>query len=466
MINAQNLDRLLRKYEGHGPRYTSYPTALHFDESIGAEHYIEQVQLSNQLPMPRPLSLYLHVPFCQSLCYYCGCNKVVTRKTSRADEYVELLSQEISLRAKAFADDRLVQQIHFGGGTPTYLRLGQIRELLEVIAQSFHLGLPQNLEMGIELDPRTVSPEDLEALAGMGFNRFSLGIQDFDLSVQKAINREQSLEQVQALVDKSRELNVSSLSFDVIYGLPKQTQESFARSLEQVVALKPDRIALYNYAHMPQRIPSQRLIKTEDLPSGAEKLAIFSDSIIRLTAAGYEYIGMDHFALPEDGLSKALENGTLQRNFQGYSTNGECDLVGMGVSAISKVNDGYSQNVAEISAYRDQINSMNLPIAKGLVLGRDDLLRADLIQRVMCSGLLDYDEISQEHDVRFEEYFASELDCLADLAEDGLLVQTSRGFRVAELGRVFLRNIAMIFDAHLRAAPNDTGAEVRYSKTV
>ncbi len=466
MINAKNLDRLLRKHEGHGPRYTSYPTALHFDETVGVEPYLEQVQLSNQLPLPRPLSLYLHVPFCQSLCYYCGCNKIVTRKTSRADEYVELLSQEISMRAKAFADDRLVQQIHFGGGTPTYLRLGQIRELLEVIAQSFHLGLPHSLEMGIELDPRTVSPEDLEALVAMGFNRFSLGIQDFDLGVQKAINREQSLEQVQALVDKARELNIDSLSFDVIYGLPKQTRDSFAHSLDQVVALKPDRLALYNYAHMPQRIPSQRLIKTEELPSGAEKLAIFSDSVISLAKAGYEYIGMDHFALPEDGLSKALKDGSLQRNFQGYSTNGDCDLVGIGVSAISKVNHGYSQNVAEISAYRDQITCKNLPVAKGLVLGRDDLLRADLIQRVMCSGELDYDEISQEHDVRFEDYFSNELDAVACLASDGLVELYPRGFKVTELGRVFLRNIAMIFDAHLRAAPNDIGVEVRYSKTI
>lgn len=463
---VEGLKPLLNKYDVYGPRYTSYPTALQFSESFNEENYQRHAQESNELLVPKPLSLYLHIPFCHSLCYYCGCNKIVTHKPQAATNYLDYLFREIEMQSRYFADDRLVQQIHFGGGTPTYLTNNQLREVLEVIAQSFHLGLPDKLELGIEIDPRSITVEQVEELIDMGFNRISIGVQDFDGAVQKAINRIQSYESIEQIINAARDKQLNSLSLDIIYGLPKQTQESFDETLDQVIALRPDRIALYNYAHMPQRIPSQRLINEKDLPGPDQKMAIFLSSVQRLTAAGYVYIGMDHFALPEDRLSQALEDGSLQRNFQGYSTNAECDVIGMGVSAISRVNDCYSQNAPQLSAYRDSISKNRLPIVKGVSLSDDDKIRASAIQRIMCSGEILFSDFNEQHDIFFHQYFKSELANLSGLVQDGLLAISEKHLRVTQKGRLFLRNIAMIFDAYFSQTSLQNTEQPRYSKTL
>ena len=466
MINADQLNDFLLRYEGYGPRYTSYPTALHFRDDFPLNSYLEQVTESNQHPVPKSLSLYIHVPFCASLCYYCGCNKVVTRNMSRADEYIELLSKEIALKAPLFESGRLVEQIHFGGGTPTFMSTDQIKEILELLAQSFHFGLPQKLEMGIEIDPRSVTVDDIDELVGLGFNRFSFGIQDFNPEVQKAVNREQSSEQIEALVTRARALGVSSISFDLIYGLPKQTRASFDETLKEVLRIKPDRLALYNYAHMPDRMPAQRLINAEELPSSAEKIHILSDSIVGLGDEGYTYIGMDHFALPSDSLVKAQENGSLQRNFQGYSTHAETDLIGLGVSAISKVNHSFSQNVTKISEYREKLANDELPLYKGLIMSSDDIVRSDLIQRIMCGEFISKAAFGNEHLIDFDTYFKRELENLSQFVEDDLVLLNNDGIQVTELGRVFLRNIAMTFDHYLARGEQQNVEIPRYSKTV
>lgn len=465
-VETQELAPLLSKYDVYGPRYTSYPTALQFTESFGENDYVHHAQSSNELPVPKPLSLYIHVPFCESLCYYCGCNKIVTKKKEAAVGYLDYLYREIEMHGRHYQDDRLVQQIHFGGGTPTFLSPAQLREVLEVIAQNFHLGLPDSLEIGIEIDPRSVSADDMQELLKIGFNRISIGVQDVDPVVQKAINREQSIAQIERSIQVARDNHVDSLSLDIIYGLPKQTLESFKSTLDEVIRLRPDRIALYNYAHMPQRIPSQRLILTEDLPSTQDKLDIFTESIRRLTDAGYVYIGMDHFALPDDSLSKALENGGLQRNFQGYSTHADCDVLGIGVSAISRIGDGYSQNVTELSRYRDLIDKQKMPIKKGVNLSADDRIRADLIQQIMCDGKVDYSVFGDVHDIFFHQYFNEELSRLDSLAKDDLIKLSDTGFFVTPKGRIFLRNIAMIFDAYFNQIDLQNTEQPRYSKTL
>ena len=466
LVATEDLAPLLNKYDVYGPRYTSYPTALQFSESFTEADYRYQALSSNEHPIPKPLSIYIHVPFCKSLCYYCGCNKIITHKNQMANDYLDYLYQEIEMHAKHYEHDRLLQQIHFGGGTPTFLKPQQLREVMEVLAQSFHLGLPDTLEIGIEIDPRTVSAEEMHELTVMGFNRISIGIQDFDPNVQKAINRIQSKEQVEAVITSARANKVNSISLDIIYGLPKQTRESFSNTLDEIIEIKPDRIALYNYAHMPQRIPAQRLIHTSDLPNTEEKLAIFTDSIKRLTEAGYIYIGMDHFALPTDSLAKALTNGGLQRNFQGYSTHAECDVIGVGVSAISRVNDGFSQNVTEISKYKEAISKGHLPIKRGVTLSKDDRIRSDLIQLIMCDGKVDYSKFGTSHDIFFHRYFKEELSSLYDLESDGLITLSEYGFSVTDKGRIFLRNIAMKFDAYFNQTTLQNTEHPRYSKTL
>ncbi len=463
---ASALAPLLMKYDVCGPRYTSYPTALQFSEQFTEQDYLQQVQASNQHPLPKPLSLYLHIPFCRQLCYYCGCNKIITHKTSMVEEYLEYLYREIEMQGRHFADDRLVQQIHFGGGTPTYLKPSQLREILEVVAQAFHLGLPDSLEIGIEIDPRSVTAQSVTELVETGFNRVSVGVQDFDSDVQAAINRVQSKQQVEAVVKHARQAGVKSVSLDIIYGLPLQTKSGFVRTLDQVIDLRPDRIALYNYAHMPDRIPSQRLISSDAIPSRDEKMSIFTQSIERLTSAGYVYIGMDHFALPEDSLAKAMKNGGLQRNFQGYSTHAECDVVGLGLSAISRVNDSYSQNFGELSRYKTRIDSAELPIAKGLTLTEEDNIRADVIHAIMCKGEVDFSALGSQHNIFFQPHFQDELARLSELEKDGLVLETDSGFSVTETGRLFLRNIAMEFDAYLNQNTIHESHKPRYSRTL
>lgn len=466
LVETKDLVPLLHKYDVHGPRYTSYPTALQFTENFGQDDYQLHANHSNQHPVPRPLSIYVHIPFCKSLCYYCGCNKIVTHKSEAGEEYLDYLYREIKQHAKYYESDRFLQQIHFGGGTPTFLSVSQLRETMEVIAQSFHLGLPDSLEISIEIDPRTITKSKMTELVKIGFNRVSIGVQDFDEDVQEAINRVQSKEQVESVIESARENLVDSISIDIIYGLPKQTRESFSRTLDEVIRIRPDRIALYNYAHMPQRIAAQRLIHSDDLPSTEEKVAIFTDSIRRLTEAGYIYIGMDHFALPEDSLAIALKKGGLQRNFQGYSTHAECDVIGVGVSAISRINDGFVQNVTEISKYKDLIDKGVLPIKKGINLSPDDRIRADLIQQIMCDGVVNYSDFGQAHDIFFHRYFGNELKDLNDLAQDGLITVSDAGFSVTSKGRVFLRNIAMKFDAYFNQSGLHKTEQPRYSKTL
>ena len=466
LVATEDLAPLLNKYDVYGPRYTSYPTALQFNDGFTQADYRDQALFSNELPIPKPLSIYIHIPFCKSLCYYCGCNKIITHKNQMANDYLDYLYQEIKMHAEYYESDRLLQQIHFGGGTPTFLKPQQLREVMEVLAQSFHLDLPDNLEIGIEIDPRTVTENEMRELITMGFNRISIGIQDFDPEVQKAVNRVQSKEQVEAVIASARENKISSISLDIIYGLPKQTRISFSNTLDEIINIRPDRIALYNYAHMPQRIPAQRLIHTTDLPNTEEKLAIFTDSIKRLTEAGYIYIGMDHFALPSDSLAKALDSGGLQRNFQGYSTHAECDVIGVGVSAISRVNDGFSQNVTEISKYKEAISKGHIPIKRGVTLNKDDRIRSDLIQQIMCDGSINYSQFSESHDIFFHQYFREELCSLYDLEVDGLIQMTDQGFIVTNKGRIFLRNIAMKFDAYFNQTTLQNTEQPRYSKTL
>ncbi len=466
LLSSEDLAPLLHKYDVYGPRYTSYPTALQFNESFCEKDYQLQALSSNELPIPKPLSVYIHVPFCKSLCYYCGCNKIITHKNQLAHDYLDYLYREIEMHAKHYQNDRLLQQIHFGGGTPTFLKPQQLREIIEVLAQSFHLGLPDTLEISIEIDPRTVTSDEMHELITMGFNRISIGIQDFDPDVQKAINRVQSKDQVEAVIASARKHKVNSISLDIIYGLPKQTRTSFSKTLDEIIDIRPDRIALYNYAHMPQRIAAQRLIHTSDLPNTEEKLNIFTDSIQRLTEAGYIYIGMDHFALPTDSLANALKNGGLQRNFQGYSTHAECDVIGVGVSAISRVNNSFSQNVTEISKYKEAISKGHLPIKRGVSLTKDDRIRSDLIQQIMCDGQIDYSQFGAEHDIFFHRYFQEELTSLYSLQEDGLIQLSDQGFAVSAKGRIFLRNIAMKFDAYFHQTTLLNTEQPRYSKTL
>lgn len=457
---------LLEKYGVHGPRYTSYPTAPHFSTKFGAQQYVDSVLRSNDDPLPKPLSLYIHIPFCHSLCYYCGCNKIVTPDMSKAEIYLDYLYREIALHSQLYNGDRLVEQIHFGGGTPNFLSVEQLEEVMAVLAQHFHFGLPGNMEVGIEIDPRVVSAEDVKHLASIGFNRISIGVQDFDPAVQKAVNRVQSRQQVLGVMQAARESAVQSISVDLIYGLPEQTVSSFDATLDEIIAAKPDRVALYHYAHMPQAITAQKMIDERALPSADVKIAIFDRSMQRLRQAGYVYIGMDHFALPQDSLAQGLETGDLHRNFQGYSTHADCDIVGVGVSAISRIGDSYSQNQRNLSAYMKALDEQSLPVQHGLVLDADDRLRADVIQQVMCSGKVLYEALGGLHHVYFDQYFALELESLKPLQEDGLLVLNDEGFSVTEKGRLFLRNIAMVFDAHLAAKTHTLRGKPLFSKTL
>ena len=465
-IDSNHLQDIIHKYQVNGPRYTSYPTALEFNEKFSEQDYSSQAFSSNQFLVPKPLSVYIHIPFCESLCYYCGCNKVVSRKKGIADDYLEYLYKEIEMQSELFEGDRLLEQIHLGGGTPTYLTTKQLEELLGVLAQHFHLALPNKLELGIEIDPRSVDEKSIKELTALGFNRISIGVQDFDPDVQKAINRIQSKQQVITVIDAVRLNGVKSVSLDVIYGLPQQTPESFRNTIDEVIAIRPSRIALYHYAHMPKQINSQRLIDENTLPDSTDKITMFSETIIRLMDAGYIYIGMDHFALPDDSLAKALTDGGLQRNFQGYSTHAACDIIGLGVSAISSVNNAYCQNAKSISAYKQMLDKKLLPIVKGIALEEDDLIRSALIQELMCQGRVDYQAFSKRYHINFKQYFTAEIETLDYLAKDALVQFEDHGFRVTDQGRFFLRNIAMVFDAYLPKIGLQKVNESHYSKTL
>jgi len=446
-------EELIVRYDGRGPRYTSYPTAMQFDDGFAAADYRRQVSLSND--SGRPLSLYVHIPFCESLCYYCACNKIVTRNAARIDNYLRSLYAEISMQAALFDRGRSVEQVHFGGGTPTYLSDLQLRDLMNELRSAFAFDDSEAREFSIEVDPRSVDATSMGLLAELGFNRLSLGVQDFEPSVQQAVNRIQSADDVLELVEHARQHGFKSISFDLIYGLPRQSVASFDRTLEQVIRMRPDRLAIYNYAHLPQRFKGQRMINDSDIPEPASKLEILHHTIDKLAGAGYLYIGMDHFALPDDDLVTAQHEGTLQRNFQGYSTHAECDLVGLGVSAIGKLGASFAQNTPSTIEYEALIGSGRLPLKRGLVIDPDDQLRAKVISALMCYDELSYADFGRRHGIDFADYFAGELEMLHPLEQDGLVSMSAHGIQISSKGRLLLRSIAMVFDRHLDHHLND-----------
>jgi oxygen-independent coproporphyrinogen-3 oxidase len=451
---------LIVRYGGRGPRYTSYPTALQFSEDLNADDYRENAIASNASGVP--LSLYVHIPFCHTLCYYCGCNKIITRNQDRVERYIEMLYREIDMQSELFDKSRKIEQLHFGGGTPTYLDREQLDDLMAKLRGAFTFDESDNREFSIEVDPRTVDEDGIRHLAELGFNRLSLGIQDFDPVVQEAVNRTQTTDDVLNLVLAARDSGFESISFDLIYGLPHQTVASFDATLDLVIGMHPDRLAVYNYAHLPRRFKGQRMINDDDIPSPEVKLDILHRTIDSLCGAGYEYIGMDHFALPEDELVLARKNGTLQRNFQGYSTHRECDLVALGVSAIGSIGNVFAQSAVTTMEYEVLIENGQLPIRKGIAVDDDDLLRAEVIQALMCYDKLSFDEFGKTYDIDFAQYFAAEIKRLQPLADDDLIELDQSGINITQKGRLLLRSIAMVFDRYIDQAENDN----RFSKAI
>lgn len=434
---------LIQKYNYSGPRYTSYPTALEFNQQYSDGDFLAS---ANRYPQ-RPLSLYVHIPFCHKLCYFCGCNKLVTRQKHKADEYLTILEKEIAARAALFAG-RDVHQMHWGGGTPTYLDKAQISRLTGMLRRYFHF--TDSAELSIEIDPREIELDVIDHLRAEGFNRLSMGVQDFNKEVQRLVNREQDEATIFALVERARATGFDSVSIDLIYGLPKQTPESFAFTLQRVAELSPDRLSVFNYAHLPNLFAAQRKIKDEDLPSAEQKLIILQQTIESLTGSGYQFIGMDHFAKPEDELAIAQNNGILHRNFQGYTTHEECDLLGFGVSAISMLGDHYAQNQKDLKTYYAQVEESGNALWRGLVLTDEDCLRRDVIKALICNFRLDYTEIESLYNLDFKTHFAEDLQLLQPMADDGMVEILDNALVVTPRGRLLIRNICMCFDTYLR----------------
>jgi len=451
---------LLERYGGRGPRYTSYPTALQFEENFTADDYRRFAAISNG--SGRPLSLYVHIPFCRSLCYYCACNKIVTRNAGRVQKYMRHLDREIDLQAALFDPSRKIEQLHFGGGTPTYLDEAGLRTLMAHLRDSFNFDVSDKREFSIEVDPRTVDSQMIGVLAELGFNRLSLGVQDFDKEVQRAVNRVQSADDIGGLVRDSRENDFKSVSFDLIYGLPHQTVGTFDQTLNKVLEMRPDRLAIYNYAHLPSRFKGQRMINDADIPLPETRLGILHHTIEKLAASEYVYIGMDHFALPGDDLVQAQQQGTLQRNFQGYSTHSGCDLVGLGVSAIGNIGNVYAQNTPSTIEYESLLHQGRLPLQRGIEVDADDLIRAGVIKQLMCYDRLDFDGFGDAHGIDFKTYFESEVERLEPLAADALIELSDDEILITPKGRLLLRCIAMVFDRHLNRAATDG----RFSKAI
>jgi oxygen-independent coproporphyrinogen-3 oxidase len=450
---------LLRQFDVPGPRYTSYPTADRFIEAFDADSHAGWLRSRGVMPA-RPLSLYVHIPFCKTICYYCACNKVITRDHHKAVEYLEFLEREIELIGGLLEPGQSVEQLHLGGGSPTYLSSEELQRLVEMITRRFPLD--QHGEHGVEVDPRTAPPDKIRTLAALGFNRLSVGVQDFDLHVQRAVNRIQSPEMTQATVLAARDAGFQSVNLDLIYGLPRQSCDTFSRTLDRVLDLAPDRVALYHYAHLPERFKPQRRISSEQVPGPEEKLQIMMQAIRRLTESGYEYIGMDHFARVNDDLARAQRQGRLHRNFQGYSTRPDCDLVGLGVSAISKVGPTYSQNARSLPEYYDRLRSGLLPTARGVLLNADDLLRRAVIIALMCHFEVSKEAIGSAHLIQFDEHFRRELQELKPLEQAGLVESSREWITVTPRGKLLVRAIAMIFDGYLR----DDQRSRPYSKIV
>jgi len=451
---------LIAKYDQTGPRYTSYPTAVQFHQRFGPDEYRAAVTESNR--ERRPLSLYFHIPFCDTVCFYCACNKVVTKDRSRAAGYLQRLHREIEMQGALFDRQRSVEQLHWGGGTPTFLSHQQMRELMAVTRRHFRLADDQQGEFSIELDPREADAETVSLLREIGFNRMSLGVQDFDPKVQKGVNRIQTEAETLEVLEAARREGFRSLSLDLIYGLPFQTVTSFARTLEKIIEIGPDRLSVFNYAHLPEMFKPQRRINAEDLPAPQEKLDILKLTIERLQQAGYVYIGMDHFARPDDELAEAQRDGTLYRNFQGYSTHADCDLVGLGVTSIGMVGPTYAQNLRTLDDYYQRIDADELAVFRGIALSRDDRIRRDVITRLICHFVLDYRGVEQRWGIRFDDYFSQELPRLASMAQDGLIQVDEQGVRVLPAGRLLIRNVCMVFDRYLRSAETAK----RFSKVI
>ena len=450
---------LINKYDKSGPRYTSYPTAIQFTENFSEQNYLQQVKLSNE--RNTPLSLYFHIPFCDTICYYCGCNKIVTKNRNHAQPYLDAVYKEIALQGELFNATRVVKQLHWGGGTPTFISYEQMTELMQQTRKHFTLLDDDSGEYSIELDPREVTASSVSLLRKLGFNRISLGVQDFNPKVQQAVNRIQSLKETKDVIVAARKNNFQSISLDLIYGLPFQTVESFNETVDKVLDLQPDRLSVFNYAHLPEIFKTQRQINSQDLPSPEDKLAILQQVTNKLIDAGYEYIGMDHFAKPNDELAIAQKEKRLYRNFQGYSTNSDCDLVAMGITSIGKIADSYSQNIKTIKEYTEVINSGKLPIFRGVALTEDDILRREVINQLICHFELNFKEIEIEFGIDFHQYFDSELEVIRDMQADSLLDLTAEKITVRPEGNLLIRNICMVFDVYLKK--NKTQ---KFSKTI
>ncbi|MFZ6817525.1 oxygen-independent coproporphyrinogen III oxidase [Undibacterium sp. Ji22W] len=457
--NLEISEELIRRFDSLGPRYTSYPTADRFHTEFTESSYIQYLQQRNQAVSKPPLSLYIHIPFCASLCYYCACNKVITKDRSKSAIYLNYLAKELQLVKCHLTARETISQLHLGGGTPTFLSEDEMRGLMAMLRDNFDFA--EDAEISIEIDPRTVTAETLQLLADVGFNRTSLGVQDFDEQVQIAVHRIQPYDMVEKCIAQSRAVGFQSINFDLIYGLPKQNLESFSRTLDQVIALSPARIALYNYAHLPTRFKPQRRINEADLPSAEQRLQIFLMSLRRLLAEGYVYIGLDHFAKPDDSLALAVKDKSLHRNFQGYTTRADCDLVALGLSSIGKIGASYVQNLRTLDEYYAALDQNKLPVEKGFDLSNDDLLRREIIMDLMCSATLDIPSIEKKYSIRFAEYFQNELIKAQAYADEGLMKINDSAVSVTSKGRMFVRAFSMLFDQYLSRQ-----SSAKYSKLI
>ncbi|MCD6375244.1 MAG: oxygen-independent coproporphyrinogen III oxidase [Caldisericaceae bacterium] len=457
-----NVDiELLKKYDQPGPRYTSYPTAPYFHEGVDEQVYRKHIEKDNQLKKDEPISLYFHLPFCDTLCYFCGCNMMVTHNRQKIEKYINYLIKEMALLRPLIGEKRKVMQLHWGGGTPTYLSPEQIRRLGNAIREFFDF--EDEAEVSVEIDPRELTREHMEALKEVGFNRCSMGVQDFNPQVQKTVNRIQPEDITRQTVDWARELGLQSINIDLMYGLPFQTVDMFEKTLDIILDIDPDRLAVFNYAHLPSMIKHQRLIKDEWLPKPEEKLQLLKLSIEKLTSSGYVYIGMDHFAKPDDELTLAMNEGTLYRNFQGYSTHAGLNLFAIGITSISMLSDLYVQNVKKLNPYYERLEKGQLPVFKGVELTEDDILRREVITELMCNFYLDKKKIEQKYNLIFDDYFADALEKLVPLQQDGLIELQENYLKVTTMGRLLIRNIAMQFDYYLA---KKEGQKPQFSRTV
>ena len=451
---------LIKRYDVSGPRYTSYPTAVQFTDKFGEADYRVQAEAANK-KSGKPLSLYFHIPFCDTICFYCACNKIATKDRSKAAPYLERVFKDIEMQGELFDSSHKVDQLHLGGGTPTFISHAEMTGLMEKTRKHFNLHDDDTGEYSIEVDPRETNADTIGVLRKLGFNRLSMGVQDFEPAVQKAVNRIQPESITLATLEAARKVGFKSISLDLIYGLPFQTLETFSRTVQRAIEFGTDRISVFNYAHLPDIFKPQRRINVDELPSPAVKLDILENTIHQLTEAGYVYIGMDHFAKPDDELAVAQRDGTLYRNFQGYSTHSDCDLVGLGVTSIGMVGDSYSQNVKTLEEYYDHIDNGRMPIMRGITLTADDKLRRDVITRLICHFTLDKKTVEQKFNIAFDDYFATELEQLKPMANDGLVRLEAGRIDVEPVGHLLIRNICMVFDKYLRDKK-----EQRFSKVI